>query len=76
MTRQPSTTAPTSTQPDSGEQSSGESAGDATSDQLELPDAHTCLAGTQTPHGLEHDCPDCRAPADVDCTWSCSSTWN
>jgi len=66
MTRQPRTTAPTST----------ESAGDTTSDELVLPDAHTCPAGTQTPHGLEQDCPDCRAPAGIDCAWSCSSTWN
>lgn len=71
MTRQPSTTPPVSTQPDSSEP-----AGDAMPDQLELPDAHTCPAGTQTPHGLDQDCPDCRAPAGVDCAWSCSSTWN
>lgn len=39
-------------------------------------DAHVCSAATETPFGLGEHCPDCRAPAGVDCAWSCSSNWN
>jgi hypothetical protein len=42
----------------------------------QMPDAHTCPAGSQSPFGLDEDCPDCRAPADIECAWSCSSNWN
>lgn len=47
------------------------------------PDAHVCLAGSEPPFApceagddLDEECPDCRAPAGVECNWSCSSNWN
>lgn len=49
---------------------------DDTAAETNGPDAHVCNTGSETPFGLDEDCPDCRAPAGVDCDWSCSSNWN
>jgi hypothetical protein len=49
---------------------------DDTTPETNGPDAHACNAGSEAPFGIDEYCPDCRAPAGVECAWSCSSNWN
>lgn len=49
---------------------------DDTTSDINGPDAHVCNTRTEAPFGLDEPCPDCLAPAGVDCDWSCSSNWN